>query len=347
MDGDAELAGLVDQVLGDAGTGEGDDALGQEVEEVVVAAEGGGASVPVPVGLADDLVDAVALGPGGGDLLGSGTAAVDEDHVGVPGLDAIEGGPDGVGVLGLPAACDGDEGSVGEVGAGLAVLAGADEVAGVDGGGGELAGAAGVGAVAGPPLFAGLGPVGVGGEVAELLKGVAADALAASAAHGRDLATLLDPETPVPSVTQGPLRPEIAAIAVPTTTDGRNMAGGDFALATGWGHTGAGGAVMPGQGRAVERSYTPEECTTLGDALSALGQTTFDAHLNDRAFWRNVPAAVWHYRLGGYQVLKKWLSYRERAILGRPLSPEEVQSFADIARRTAAILAIVPPSREA
>ena len=60
------------------------------------------------------------------------------------GLDAIEGAPDGADVLGLLAAGDGDEGSVGEVGAGLAVLAGADEVACVDGCGGELAGLAGV-----------------------------------------------------------------------------------------------------------------------------------------------------------------------------------------------------------
>lgn len=54
--------------------------------------------------------------------------------------------------------------------------------------------------------------------------------------------------------------------------------------------------------------------------------------------WRNVPAAVWRYKLGGYQVLKKWLSYREQTILGRPLHPEEVQHFTDTARRIAAIL---------
>ncbi len=172
-------------------------------------------------------------------------------------------------------------------------------------------------------------------------------ALAASAARGRELAALLDPETPVPGVTQGPLRPEAAAIAVPATTSGRNMTGDDFALTAGWGHLGAAGAVMPGQGRAVERPYTPEEREALAAALPALGETTFDVYLNDRAFWRNVPAAVWRYGLGGYQVLKKWLSYRERTILDRPLSPEEVQHFAYTARRIAAILAIVPPSREA
>ena len=164
----------------------------------------------------------------------------------------------------------------------------------------------------------------------------AAEALARSAARGRELARLLDPDTPVPGVTSGRLRPEIAAVAVPANADGRNMAGDDFALSAGWGHYGAGGAVMPGQGRIVERAFTPEERTALGDALPALGETTFDVYLNTRAFWRNVPAAVWRYKLGGYQVLKKWLSYREQNILGRPLHPEEVQHFTDTARRIAA-----------
>ena len=152
----------------------------------------------------------------------------------------------------------------------------------------------------------------------------AAGTLARSAVRGRELAALLDPETPVPGVTQAPLRPEIAAIAVPATVDGRNMAGDDFALTAGWGHFGVGGAVMPGQGRAIQRAVP--------------GESAFDIHLNDRAFWRNVPAAVWRYKLGGYQVLKKWLSYRERRILDRALTPEEVQHFTDTARRIAAAI---------
>ena len=139
----------------------------------------------------------------------------------------------------------------------------------------------------------------------------AAEQLARSAAHGRRLAALLDPETPVPGVTRPPLRPEIAAIAVPCTVAGRNMTGEDFAVTAGWGHSGAGGAVMPGRGRAVERSYAPDESEAMGDASDVLGDKTFDVYLNGKAFWRNVPAAIWDYRLGGYQVLKKWLSYRE------------------------------------
>ena len=166
----------------------------------------------------------------------------------------------------------------------------------------------------------------------------AADELARSAERGRELAALLDADTPVPGVTQAPLRPEIAAIAVPATTGGRNMAGNDFAVTAGWGHHGQGDAVMPGQGRVVERECTPEERAAMSLSLTTLGDATFDIHLNGEAFWRNVPAAVWTYKLGGYQVLKKWLSYRERSVLGRPLRAEEVQHFTDTARRIAAIL---------
>ena len=91
---------------------------------------------------------------------------------------------------------------------------------------------------------------------------------------------------------------------------------------------------MPGQGRALERAYTGSERATL----DSLGETTYDVYLSDNAYWRNVPAAVWNYRLGGYQVLKKWLSYRERKVLGRALKVEEVGYFSEVARRIRAIL---------
>ena len=168
----------------------------------------------------------------------------------------------------------------------------------------------------------------------------AAEELAASTARGRELAALLDSETPVPGVTTGALRPEMAAIAVPTTTDGGNMTGDDFSLTAGWGHFGQGETVMPGQGRVAERPYTAEERAARGSSAGSLGNTTFDVYLNDCAYWSNVPAAVWGYKLGGYQVLKKWLSYRERGVLGRNLLPEEAQYFANTTRRIAAILTL-------
>ena len=144
---------------------------------------------------------------------------------------------------------------------------------------------------------------------------------------------MLDSETPVSGVTTGALRPELAAIAIPATTGGRNMGDEDFELTVGWGHYSSGDAVMPGWGRVEERSYTAEEQAALGDAMVTLGDTTFDIYLNDRAYWRNVPSDVWNYKLGGYQVLKKWLSYRESKVLGRRLTPEEVQHFTGAADR--------------
>ena len=162
--------------------------------------------------------------------------------------------------------------------------------------------------------------------------------LAESAARGRQLAALLDPETSIPGVTRTPLRSEIAAISVPCTVGERNMIGEDFAVTAGWGHYGSGSAVMPGQGRTLERAYTPDEREAMSEVLPALGDTTFDVYLNGEAFWRNIPAAVWSYKLGGYQVLKKWLSYRELEVLERGLQAEEIQHFTDTARRIGTIL---------
>ena len=168
----------------------------------------------------------------------------------------------------------------------------------------------------------------------------AASTLSQSAATGLELARLLDPDTPVPGVTQGVLRPELSAIAVPATAGGLNMTPADFSLTAGWGHYGTGGAVMPGQGHIKERAYTSAERAGLGDLCSTMGETTYDVYLNDLAYWRNIPATVWTYKLGGYQVLKKWLSYRELGVLERRMLPDEIQYFTDIARRIAAILLV-------
>jgi hypothetical protein len=46
--------------------------------------------------------------------------------------------------------------------------------------------------------------------------------------------------------------------------------------------------------------------------------------------------------LGGYQVLKKWLSYREHALLGRDLTPEEARYVTQTVRRLAALRLLEP-----
>ncbi|MYG34637.1 MAG: hypothetical protein F4205_04010 [Gemmatimonadetes bacterium] len=139
--------------------------------------------------------------------------------------------------------------------------------------------------------------------------------LAQSAARGHQLARLLDTESNVTD-----LLADQAHIAIPTTIDGKPMQPEDFQITAGWGHFGANQAVMPGQGKVVRR----------GDMI--------DVYLNDRAYWKDIPNEVWEYRLGGYQVLKKWLSYRESKVLGRALTVGEVNWFSEVARRIAGTL---------
>ena len=75
---------------------------------------------------------------------------------------------------------------------------------------------------------------------------------------------------------------------------------------------------------------------------ACLGGACYDVYLNDVAYWRCVPARVWKYTIGGYQVMKKWLSYRERPLLGRDLKPDEGRYVTEMTRRIAAILLLEP-----
>ena len=74
----------------------------------------------------------------------------------------------------------------------------------------------------------------------------------------------------------------------PGKVGGRNMVKDDFAVIAGRDHHDQGDAVMPGQGRAVERPFTSEEGAAMGDTPLLPGNTTFGVHLNADAFWRNV-----------------------------------------------------------
>ena len=154
-----------------------------------------------------------------------------------------------------------------------------------------------------------------------------AKVLRAGAALGRQIAALLDPETPVPGVTGLKVRPDLKGLGelTVTTAPSTKKAAPDLAIAARWGYAGQGGVTMPGPGK-----------TTTGTC----GEGFLDIHLNATTRWKDVPEAVWAYTLGGYQVLKKWLSYRESALLGRPLTSDEAQSFTHHVRRITAILAL-------
>jgi type I restriction-modification system DNA methylase subunit len=169
------------------------------------------------------------------------------------------------------------------------------------------------------------------------------DLLIASATLGRQIAALLDPETPVAGVTSGKLRPELKTVAVVSRVGTGNLdPNTDFALKAGWGYAGQNGVTMPGKGRVSDRSYIPEEQIAITEVIEQLGPATHDIYLNDVAYWKNIPDRVWDYTIGGYQVIKKWLSYREQELLGRALKQEEVMEVTQMARRIATILLLEP-----
>jgi hypothetical protein len=177
--------------------------------------------------------------------------------------------------------------------------------------------------------------------------------LKASASLGKLIAALLNPEVAVNGVTAGTRRAELRVLAMPTKRDGSALAGEDLALTAGWGYAGAAGATMPGRGVVELRAYTDSERATMEQgfsthgldpslAFSLIGEKCLDVYLNEEAFWRCVPERVWEYSLSGYKVVKKWLSYREEPILGRPLSLAEVQEVTAMVRRIGAILLETP-----
>jgi len=178
-------------------------------------------------------------------------------------------------------------------------------------------------------------------------------ALLLSAELGQEIASLLDTEFPVDRVSAGNLRPELKLIATTTRVGTGNLKETELALTVGWGHEGKGGVTMPGRGKFIYREYSAAERKSLLEGAKAiglrerelfhyLGGKTCDVYLNDTAYWSNIPARVWDYTIGGYQVIKKWLSYREQPLLGRPLTKDEVRYVQEMARRIAAILLLEP-----
>lgn len=86
---------------------------------------------------------------------------------------------------------------------------------------------------------------------------------------------------------------------------------------------GKGGVTMPGKGKLADE-----------------GGGTVAVFLNAKTCWRGIPRPVWEFTIGGYQVIKKWLSYREKDLLGRGLTLDEVNYVTEITRRLAALVAM-------
>jgi hypothetical protein len=175
-----------------------------------------------------------------------------------------------------------------------------------------------------------------------------------SAALGRQVAGLLDTEQAVPGVTAGALRTELRGIAAFHEGDGAPIKPEEkFSITAGWGHAGKDGVTMPGRGKLVRRERSQKEDAELAQGIAALGMSqeaataclgsaVVDVYLNERCAWTGIPKKVWEFFIGGYQVIKKWLSYREHDFLKRPLSLAEVEEVQAMARRLTALCLLQP-----
>jgi hypothetical protein len=166
------------------------------------------------------------------------------------------------------------------------------------------------------------------------------------------VAALLDTEAEVDHVTGGSIHPELRLIARVEKTYGKPLVPAtDLKVSAGWGHGGKDGVTMPGKGKLVQRERTAEELASLiggasaltkEQALAVLGPTTFDIYLNDACAWKNIPERVWEFYIGGYQVIKKCLSYREFTFLNRPLTLAEATEVTNKARRLTQLCLMQP-----
>lgn len=162
-----------------------------------------------------------------------------------------------------------------------------------------------------------------------------------SAQLGARIAALVDIDTPLPGLDVNP-EGRVLPIATLTRSDGGVPQSSDLNIECGWGVTQVrvqkSGAtsriVMPGEGRVEDRVRSHLEVEALrAEDHELLGERVLDVYLNDTTFWSGVPEPVWSYKIGGYQVLRKWLGYRESSVLERPLTRSEARQFQSIARR--------------
>jgi hypothetical protein len=175
-----------------------------------------------------------------------------------------------------------------------------------------------------------------------------------SAALGVRIAALLDIGTPLPGLDTSTIS-HLRAVGNPVRVDGAKLRRGDLTVDVGWASvqmreqkSGAiSRIVMPGAGQVERRQRTDDERADLTPSqLSLLGDGVVDICLNGTTRWQGVPESAWNFKIGGFQVLRKWLSYREKSVLGRPMTINEARQFQSIARRLTE-LALAEPQLDA
>ena len=120
-------------------------------------------------------------------------------------------------------------------------------------------------------------------------------------------------------------------------------------MRAGWGHKDSKGRVNPGKGHlktpGVHDPLSEKRLKKEVPTLRLMSARIFELlgiasrhFLNETTCWRCVPSAVWEYYIGGYAVVKKWLSYRDENLFGRALKKEEAREVTSMVRRIATIV---------
>jgi hypothetical protein len=154
----------------------------------------------------------------------------------------------------------------------------------------------------------------------------------------------LDLDEVLPGVDTGPIS-YLQPVGRITAVDGGtvNPDKGDLSVNVGWGRTQKDGAVMAAAGHLERRKRTDEDNSGLtAEQSELLGNEVLDIFLNARVCWAGVPAAAWDYKIGGFPVLRKWLSYRDEKVLRRPLTTDEARSFVLMVRRLTELALLEP-----
>jgi hypothetical protein len=179
----------------------------------------------------------------------------------------------------------------------------------------------------------------------------AREKLEESAALGARLGGLLDIGTPLPGLDTSTVA-HLQQLGSLVRMDAKSPQSTDLVVSAGWASlqtreqkSGAvSKIVMPGGGRVVRRPRDEDDDWAMLSPLrqGLLGDEVLDVYLNDETYWKGVPEAAWNFKIGGFQVLRKWLSYREEMVLGRALYRREAREFQSIARRLTEIILLGP-----
>lgn len=152
---------------------------------------------------------------------------------------------------------------------------------------------------------------------------------------GDKLAQLLDPTTDVSKLLKSILGKDSMSLGVPFKIGGGNVLEDDLIVAVSY--------FGSASGRWEVRPRTESEAHR-----EQWGASTGDLYLSKNVALLNVPQAVWHYELGGYPVIKKWLGYRQANRRNeKPLSLNELDDLRGIILRIAAVLTFLPALDEA